>query len=456
MARLKYFIIKNVLDPIIKRIRGRIRYMDRLEENQRKEILISKLQSKGYNLRLNGKNHTITNPKATIIGNNVHIGNNAYFSSEGGLIIGDNTHISRNVTIYTQNHNYFGDVLPYDQTVVYKPVTIHKNVWIGMNVSIIPGVTIGEGAIIGLGTLINRNIKPFEVVGSSKSTHLKNRNIEHYKELNKGRKYGGITGKPITKLELKCYKSTYHKNRAKKIVFILSTGRSGSKSIASILGTHSQCLTFHEGIHQLIRLSTHLAHYKKETSVYDELNTIFSHKLWEAEDEVLIHSDQRLWNFVPFLATYFPNSKFVHLKRDPIKSVMSMAARYWYAKNEYPKYNKHDWAKFRLNGYLVGDISEEGWNQWSQIEKCSWYWSYVNTSIVSQLSKISPKRIFTLNLEELEAKILELQDFLEVNREILEMKKSNRVKNIHKTNLESINTERNKKIINEFVSSYNV
>ena len=249
MGRLKFYIIKKFIDPIILRVRRRIRHFDKLDVDKRKHHIIKSLQSAGYNLRLNGESHSITQPASAIIGNNVHIGNNAYFSTEGGLIIGDNTHISRNVTIYTQNHNYSGGGLPYDETTVYKPVTIHNNVWIGMNVSIIPGITIGEGAIIGLGTLINRNIEPYEIVGNIKCSTLKYRDKDIYNTLNGKNSFGGINGKLISQQELEYFKPSYKENKTKDIVFILSTGRSGSKTIVDILNEHTQCKAYHEDIH---------------------------------------------------------------------------------------------------------------------------------------------------------------------------------------------------------------
>ena len=73
-----------------------------------------------------------------VIENNVHIGENAFIRAEGGLFIGENTHVSRNLMLYTVNHNYKGKNVPYDETVIKKPVHIEKNVWIGMNVNILP------------------------------------------------------------------------------------------------------------------------------------------------------------------------------------------------------------------------------------------------------------------------------------------------------------------------------
>ncbi len=122
-------------------------------------------------------------PSKSVVGNNVHIGHNAYFRTTGGLTICDNTHISRNVTIYTDSHNYAGAVLPYDDTFISKPVKVGKNVWIGMNVCILPGVTIFDGAIIGMGSVISRDVPPLSIVGSQPFRILKTRDKTHYEKL---------------------------------------------------------------------------------------------------------------------------------------------------------------------------------------------------------------------------------------------------------------------------------
>jgi acetyltransferase-like isoleucine patch superfamily enzyme len=139
----------------------------------------------------------ISSPQFAEIGSNVHINRGAFIRAEGGLKIGDNVHISRNLTLYTINHNYMGDALPYDHTVIRKPVVIEKNVWIGINVTITPGVTIGEGAIIGAGTVVAKDIPSMAIVGSQPARIITYRDEEHYRRLESAGKYGGVNGRPL-------------------------------------------------------------------------------------------------------------------------------------------------------------------------------------------------------------------------------------------------------------------
>jgi len=139
----------------------------------------------------------IGNLECIEMGNNVHIGDNARISAKGGLYIGDNTHISRNLILYTDNHNYKGEVLPYDNTFIEKKVIIEKNVWIGMNVVILPGTHIKEGAIIGAGSVVAGIVEKGMIYGASLAKPIKQRDMEHYINLDKNQLYGGKNGNKI-------------------------------------------------------------------------------------------------------------------------------------------------------------------------------------------------------------------------------------------------------------------
>lgn len=137
--------------------------------------------------------------KGLVLEDNVHIGANYFIHSTGSVVIGQNTHISQNFSCYSCNHQYEGELLPYDSQLVKKPVDIGRNVWIGMNVSICPGVTIGDGAIIGLGAVVTSNVPACAIVGGNPAKVLKFRNVNHYEDLDARQKYGGVNGRQLKK-----------------------------------------------------------------------------------------------------------------------------------------------------------------------------------------------------------------------------------------------------------------
>ena len=129
-------------------------------------VHLRKVKMKGRNIQLIGYSRFL-NPENLIIGNDVSIGYGCFFFCKGGLEIGDGTILSRNITIYTGNHNFHSDVIPFDQNYIYKKVIIGKGVWVGMGVSILPGVKIGDGAIIGMGTVVSKDVPDGAIVVGS-------------------------------------------------------------------------------------------------------------------------------------------------------------------------------------------------------------------------------------------------------------------------------------------------
>lgn len=195
IGRVKTYMIQKLIRLIRKVVESEMDTISTKYEQQKINGIISSIEKFGKGSRLNGA-IKIVFPENLVIEDNVHIGDNAFLNCRGGVTIGANTHIARNVTIYSANHNYEGTCLPYDNTHVLKPVVIERNVWIGANVTIVPGVNIGVGAIVGAGTVVNRNVPPFSIVAAGKFAIIKYRNREHYEELERMRKYGGVDGEP--------------------------------------------------------------------------------------------------------------------------------------------------------------------------------------------------------------------------------------------------------------------
>ncbi len=181
--------LKPLLDKLVNHIISEIKRKEKLNSN----IIFNKVK-KGKDSFFWGTELSISSPEKITLGENVHIGNNAFIKAEGGLSVGDNTHISRNLVLYTINHNYNSDILPYNNEFIKKEVVIGKNVWIGMNVCITPGTIIGDGVIIGMGTVVSGNVPPLSIVGSEKFKILKNRDKELYKEVDEKGRYGKENG----------------------------------------------------------------------------------------------------------------------------------------------------------------------------------------------------------------------------------------------------------------------
>lgn len=50
---------------------------------------------------------------------------------------------------------------------------IGNDVWVGTNVTLLRGVTIGDGAVIAAGSVVNKDVKPYEIVGGVPAKHIR-------------------------------------------------------------------------------------------------------------------------------------------------------------------------------------------------------------------------------------------------------------------------------------------
>lgn len=121
-------------------------------------------------------------PEQISIGDGVHIGRGTEIQGGGGVSIGNNVVISFACVIWSVNHNYEADIVPYDYRKIRKPIVIEDNVWIGRNAIINGGVTIHQGAVIGMGSVVVDDVPPLAVVGGNPARVIKYRDATRYRE----------------------------------------------------------------------------------------------------------------------------------------------------------------------------------------------------------------------------------------------------------------------------------
>lgn len=138
-----------------------------------------RIKNKGRNTKLSGYSRYL-GVNNLVLGDNVRIGYGCFFYCSGGIEIKSHTIISRNVTIYSSNHDIYGDAIPYDSSLVNKPVVIGEGVWVGMGVKIVPGVTIGDGAVIGMGAVVSSSVAAGEIVVGARQRVISRRDMEAF------------------------------------------------------------------------------------------------------------------------------------------------------------------------------------------------------------------------------------------------------------------------------------
>ena len=108
---------------------------------------------------------------------------------KGIVEFGNNFHSGIECMIITQNHNYEGEAIPYDNTYIRKKVIIQDNVWFGNRVTVTGNVTIAEGAIIAAGSVVCKDVPYCAIVGGNPAKVIKYRDILHYEKLKAAGKF---------------------------------------------------------------------------------------------------------------------------------------------------------------------------------------------------------------------------------------------------------------------------
>ncbi|WP_114521941.1 DapH/DapD/GlmU-related protein [Altererythrobacter sp. ZODW24] len=347
---------------------------------------------------------TVMDPLGLSVGNNVFIGADCFIHAEGGVQIRDNTHISRRVTIYGSDHDFRAEArLPYGKTRSWRQVIIGRNVWIGMNASILPGVTIGDGAIVAMGAIVSKDVQPGEIVASAGQRTIGQRDAAITVAADDADAYGGKNGQPLSPAQVATQWPTA-REREPRIVFVASTGRSGTQTLGNWCNRHPQINGQHEPRRQLIKWSTELDEGKIDKA---EATALIRDLYLDGSvyDPAKIHleSDQKFYNLIPILQDALPNSKFIWLVRQSPKVVASVIGRGWYSQEaENFQESKNPW--FREHWRVQGNLTSpavEGFAAMSQFEKCAWYWAHVNRSIEAAFDGLPENRKLLVRLEDL-------------------------------------------------------
>ena len=408
-------------------------------DRTRRRRRLARLQSCGTNTHFEGDFY-ISEIRTVCLGNNVQVGPGAYWVTAGGMTVGDNTRFGRSVTIHTTRPDPSGVALPADHRPHVAPVAIGRNVVIGDNVSIGPGVTIGDGAIIGLGSVITRDVPPLAVFEHGSPEPVGCRDAVLYEALDRARQYANAHGE-LLPADVVSQFGRHGDEMGDQMFLVVTTGRSGSQSIADALSQHPRITCQHEPCAQLIRLATEYAHgVKTEADTRAELAAIYcASRVFP--DGVYGESDQKLSFLLPLLAELLPQSKFIWLIRDGRDVVASTYAREWYSPDRVALgcptdfESRRVWDYYQLNGALCGALPAGEWEAMTVFEHNCWGWTYVNEQIEAQLAALSPERWVMVRLHELSSRTADLFTFLGVNPVPVEVKRLNAAQPKHQYRL---------------------
>jgi hypothetical protein len=177
-------------------------------------------------------------------------------------------------------------------------------------------------------------------------------------------------------------------------VFVLSTGRSGSKFAAELLALAPELLAVHEPRPTLAYYSGFALRNQDRPEVLDRM--IEAARMEMVLDAFIagrtyVESNQCLSFFAPSLARVFASAKFVHLVRHPGDFVSSAARKGWYE-------NDSIWEAGR-----VRPDENENWAALGRVDRLAWLWDFTNRFIAGALQGLPAARTMSCRFEDLVA-----------------------------------------------------
>jgi len=202
--------------------------------------------------------------------------------------------------------------------------------------------------------------------------------------------------------------------RAYPCAFTLSTGRTGTETLASVLALSPRVVAAHEPVPRLLWAS----HQAYVTGVSDADSHVWQNVVLSARDDhvadaarvgkTYVEANAGLTFLARVLARSFPASRFIHLHRCPFEFVRSGMARGYYQERD------TDLARIAP---LPGDPACAEWERWSAIQKVAWLWARTNGFVHDFFETLPSERTLRLDarglLNAAPSVISELFDFID-------------------------------------------
>lgn len=190
------------------------------------------------------------------------------------------------------------------------------------------------------------------------------------------------------------------------MIFILGTGRCGTKSLMELLNQWDDIYCLHEPPPILRRETAEYLYGDKEKG---ELIRVLKETRQEQGDGEYAESNQRLSFAVDALAEAFPGARFIWVLRSGLDVVASTYRRRWYFKGE--ENAESHWQRYRVQGDKAGAMSPQQWAALDCFERNCWYWAWTNTKIRADLNHIQSPSMM-LRIEDLEEEEGRIADFI--------------------------------------------
>lgn len=178
-------------------------------------------------------------------------------------------------------------------------------------------------------------------------------------------------------------------------LFVLSTGRCGTKTLAALLRLTPAVNAFHEPLPDLYRLSRRVYHSSApDMELLAEALRLARSNLWQATNlagKRYVETASYGTFLMPAILRLIPRARFLHLTRAPDSFVLSAVRTGFYSGQS---------VVHTLISPLVGTLPAADWESRDPFAKCTWYWQEVNAFASDFIRSLPPDQGLHLRCED--------------------------------------------------------
>lgn len=184
--------------------------------------------------------------------------------------------------------------------------------------------------------------------------------------------------------------------RVHRYVFVLSTGRAGTKLLTNIFNRSYSAYAMHSPVIDLAHQSylSYDAGYPTECLKSAILHSRLD--LWKqyySRDLTYIETNNRISMYALALSELLPNSRFIHLIRHPADFVRSGMNRGYYLSAD-----PEQWGHLEPR---PSDALHLRWGSLDRVAKIAWQWNTINENIDTFKDSINQNRVITVKSDSL-------------------------------------------------------